>query len=208
MSPESIHCWSQGTSLTADGGSEPQTLAGSQSASPTPRLPGHRGVPHLTLPSPPFPFHPFNHPPLLSARLPSLGSGRPGPVAFSSLFGAAFLFPASNPPKMLSLSPSTDYKQTLTSCFSESWRRHKDPLLPVHPLLAKNCSAFGVFCLWGFFFSSPASQVPLPFPAVDCCLFAFFFFFFTVGCVNAFLSPCCRAAPLVLSLTLFLSAFN
>lgn len=72
-SPESIHYWSEGTSLAAEGGSEHQTLAGSQSASPTPRLPGHRGVAHLTLPSPPFPFRPFNNPPLLSARLPSLG---------------------------------------------------------------------------------------------------------------------------------------
>lgn len=105
----------------------------------------------------PFLFAPSIIPLSFPPGSPPLGPA--GPVAVSSLFGAAFLFPASNPPKMLSLSPSVDYKQTLTSCFSEPWRRHKDPFLPVHPLLAKNCSTFGVFCLWLFIFFFPTSQV-------------------------------------------------
>lgn len=126
-SPEWSHYWGEGTSLTAKGGPERQSLVGGQSASYTPRLPWNRGVLDLTLPSPPFPFHPFNNPSLLPPDSPPLALA--GPIAFSSLFGAAFLFPASNPPKMLSLSPSTDYKQTLTSCFSEPGRRHKDPFL-------------------------------------------------------------------------------
>lgn len=91
----------------------------------------------------PFLFTPSIIPHSFPPDSPPLGSA--SPVAFSSLFGAAFLFPASNPRKMLSLSPSNSYKQTLTSCFSEPWRRHKGPFLHVHPLLAKNCSAFGVF---------------------------------------------------------------
>lgn len=85
-------------------------------------------------------------------RLPSLGSGRP--VAFSSLFGAAFLFPASNPPKMLSLSPSADYKQTLTSCFSGPWRRQKAPT-SLFTLLPKTIKSLGFF-----FFSNFTGFVP------------------------------------------------
>lgn len=129
----SIHYWSEQDQkirrlLVAN---QLLTLLGTDESSPSPFL----LLPFLLAPS----IIPLSFPP------DSPPVGLAGPIAFSSLFGAAFLFPASNPPKMLSLSPSTNYKQTLTSCFWEPRRRHKGLFLPVQPLLAKNSFAFGFF---------------------------------------------------------------
>lgn len=151
----------------------------------------------------PFLLLPFLFPPSiipLSFPPDSPPSVPAGPIACSSLFGAAFLFPASNPPKMLSLPPSTDYKQTLTSCFSEPRRRHKGPSLPFSLFLPETSFAFAFFFFkFGFFFFLQLHRFCC-FSCLLMCLLPTFCILLLVAFM-LFFRPCCRVARR-------LSAFN